>query len=170
MAASTDTDLAKKYLVDDLPNAKLFGSRLHGVLHKIEVGEKLSSLTQGYLKSCNLNALLGFALGQMGRATFEIAAACEQKSRIQLHKEAAENAIAEKARKDAANDAKILAHFAAIEKDPILLRKREARELRSRFDIGFIEPEIYPRAIKLLKDLADGKRLTFKDVIRTLID
>ena len=46
----------------------------------------------------------------------------------------------------------------------MLSRKREARELRDRFDIGFIETEHYSRAMRLLKQVASGNRLAPEDV------
>ena len=72
--------------------------------------------------------------------------------------------MAERARKAESLDAAIKAQFAAMENDPVLRRKREARELRDRFDIGFIEPEHFPRVMRLLKQIAAGKRLQAEDV------
>lgn len=43
-----------------------------------------------------------------------------------------------------------------MENDPVLRKRREARKLRDRFDIGFIESEHYPRAMRRLKQVATG--------------
>ena len=164
MSGSSQAGLAEKYLVDDLPGAALVGARLNGILQKIEAGETLTSLAQAFLTSCGLNSLLALATRQIDRPTFEEAAARERSVRIQRAKEDADRAAAEQARKAEAMDAAVKARFAAIENDPELRRKREARELRDRFDIGFIEPEHYPRAMRLLKRVATGNRLTPEDV------
>lgn len=164
MAGSSQAGLAEKYLVDDLPGAALVGARLNGILQKIEAGETLTSLAEAFLTSGGLNSLLALSTGQIDRPTFEQAAERERSERIQRAKEDADRAAAEQAQKAEAMDAAIKARFAAMENDPVLRRKREARELRDRFDIGFIETEHYPRAMRLLKQVANGHRLTPEDV------
>lgn len=164
MSGSSQTGLAEKYLVDDLPGAALVGARLNGILQKIEAGETLTSLAQAFLTSSGLNSLLAFATGQIDRPAFEEAAARERSARIQSAKDEADRVAAEQARKAEAIDAAVKARFAAMENDPVLRRKREARELRDRFGIGFIEPEHYPRAMRLLKQVASGNRLAPEDV------
>jgi len=164
MSGSTQAGLAEKYLVDDLPGAALVGARLNGILQKIEAGEPLTKLARGFLTSSGLDALVALASGQVDRPSFEEAAAREQLARIQRAKEQAERAAAEQARRVEAMDAAVKARFAAIENDPVLRRKREARELRDRFDIGFIETEHYPRAMRLLKQVASCNRLAPEDV------
>jgi len=164
MSGSSQAGLAEKYLVDDLPGAALVGARLNGILQKIEAGETLTSLAQAFLTSCGLNSLLALATRQIDRPTFEEAAARERSVRIQRAKEDADRAAAEQARKAEAMDAAVKARFAAMENDPMLPRKREARELRDRFGIGFIETEHYPRAMRLLKQVASGNRLAPEDV------
>ena len=164
MSGSSQAGLAEKYLVDDLPGAALVGARLNGVLQKIEAGEPLTSLAQAFLTSGGLNSLLALASGQIDRPTFEEAAARERSDRIQRAKEDADRVIAEQTQKAEAMDAAIKARFAAMDNDPVLRKRREARELRDRFDIGFIETEHYPRAMRLLKQVASGDRLAPEDV------
>jgi hypothetical protein len=84
---------------------------------------------------------LALASGQIDRPTFEEAAACERSDRIQRATDDADRSAAEQARPAEVMDAAVKARFAAIENDPVLCRKREARELRDRFGIGFIETE-----------------------------
>ncbi|MDP2740846.1 MAG: hypothetical protein Q8O82_19585 [Pseudorhodobacter sp.] len=160
MAGSSKDGLAEKYLVDDLPGAALVGARLNGILQKIEAGDTLTSLAQAFLTSGGLNSLLALSAGQMDRPTFEEAAARERSDRIQR----ADRATAAQARKADAMDAAVKARFAARENDPVLRRRREAHELRDRFGIGFIETEHYPRAMRLLKQVTGGNRLTPEDV------
>lgn len=164
MSGSYQAGLAEKYLVDDLPGAALVGARLNGVLQKIEAGEPLTSLAQAFLTSGGHDSLLALATGQIDRPAFEEAAARERSDRIQRAKENADRAAAEQARKAEAMDAAVKARFAAMENDPVLRRKRESRKLRDRFDIGFIETEHYPRAMRLLKQVASGNRLAPEDV------
>ena len=164
MSGSSQASLAEKYLVDDLPGAALVGARLNGILQKIEAGATLNSLAEWFLTSNGLASLLAFASGQIDRPAFEEAAALERSNRIQRAKEDAARAAAEQARKAEAMDAAVKARFAAMENDPVLRRKREARELRDRFDIGFIETEHYPRVMRLLKLVASGDRLAPEDI------
>ena len=164
MSGSSQVGLPEKYLVDDLPGAALVGARLNGIMQKIEAGETLTSLAQSFLMSRGLDSLLALANGQIDRSTFEEAAARERSDRIQRAKENADRAAAEHARKAEAMDAAVKARFAAMENDPVLRRKRESRKLRDRFDIGFIETEHYPRAMRLLKQVASGNRLAPEDV------
>lgn len=164
MSGSSQAGLAEKYLVDDLPGAALVGARLNGILQKIEAGETLTSLAQAFLTSGGLNSLLALATRQIDRPTFEEAAARERSDRIQSAKDEADRVAAEQARKAEAMDAAVKARFATMENDPVLRRKREARELRDRFGIGFIETEYYPRAMRLLKQVASGDRLAPEDV------
>jgi hypothetical protein len=61
-------------------------------------------------------------------------------------------------------DAAIKARFKALENDPALRRKREAKELRGRYGLGFVDPEHYRRVIKLLKQIDGGKRMEPEDI------
>jgi len=164
MSGSSQAGLAERYLVDDLPGAALVGARLNGILQKIEAGETLTSLAQAFLTSGGLNSLLALATGQIDRPTFEEAAARERSDRIQRAKEDADRVTAEQTQKAEAMDAAIKARFAAMDNDPVLRKRREARELWDRFDIGFIETEHYPRAMRLLKQVSSGDRLAPEDV------
>lgn len=163
MSGSSQAGLAEKYLVDDLPGAALVGARLNGILQKVEAGETLTSLAQAFLTSGGLNSLLALATRQIDRPAFEEAAARERSVRIQRAKEDADRAAAEQVRKAEAMDAAVKARFAEMQNDPMLRRKREAH-LRDRFGIGFIETEHYPRAMRLLKQVASGNRLAPEDV------
>ena len=56
------------------------------------------------------------------------------------------------------------AHFAAMANDPVLRRKREAKELRGRFEIGFVESEHLRRVMSLLRQVSDRQRIKPEDV------
>lgn len=164
MSSSRQTGLAEKYLVDDLPGAALAGARLNGILQKIEAGDTVSALAQTFLASSGLHALLAFATSQIDQDAFCDQAARERSDRIKKAKIEADEAAAEQARKKEAMNAAVKARFDAMQNDPALRKKSEARELRNRFDIGFVEREHFPRVMRLLKQVSGGKRLTPDDV------
>lgn len=164
MSASSKAGLAEKYLVDDLPGAVLVGARLNGILQRIEAGEMLSSIAQAFLSSSGLASLLALAAGQIDQLAFQKSAARERSDRIQVAKAEADREAARQAEKAEAVKAAIEARAAERENDPVLRKRREARELRDRFGIGFIEPVHYPRAMRLLAQVACGKRLSPEEV------
>jgi len=165
MLNSTQTKLAEKYLVDDLPGAARVGARLNGILRKIDQGETLTPLARSFLSENSLAALLAFATDELDREAFQKVGKVERSERIQRAKAKAEEEAAERAKQAEAIDAAIKARFAAMENDPVLRPKREARELRDRFDIGFVDPAHYPRVMRLLKQVAAEKRLRPEDVV-----
>ena len=142
MPNSLQTGLAEKYYVDDLPGASLGGARLNGILQKIEAGDTLTVLAQSFLTTNHLLALQALTSGQVDMDAFQNRAAQEREARIQTAKESAVEAMAERTRQAEASALAMKAHFAAMANDPVLRRKREAKELRGRFDIGFVESEL----------------------------
>ena len=161
-------ELAKRYFVDDLPGALRSGARLYGILEKINNGQTLSAMSQSFLERVGLHALNEFASGKIDLEVFNSRAGPEKVARIaatrlQKKLDAAENA--QKAtQKAAAMDAASKAYFQAMENDPVLRRKREAKKLRERYGLGYIEPEHYPRVIKLLKQIDSGTRSKPADI------
>lgn len=65
MSDLTQTDLEKKYLVDDLPGAARAGARLNGILQKIDQGATLTALARSFLADNGLEALLAFATEEL---------------------------------------------------------------------------------------------------------
>lgn len=165
MADLTQTDLAERYLVDDLPGAARVGTRLNGILQKIDQGATLTALARSFLADNGLEALRAFATDALDREAFQTMAERERSERIRKTKAKAEEEAAERDRRAEVMEAAIQARFVAMENDPVLRRKREARELRERFDIGSVDPERYPRVMHLLKQVAAGKRLSPEDVV-----
>jgi hypothetical protein len=164
MSSSLQTLLAEKYYVDDLPGAALVGARLNGILQKIEAGDTLTTLAQSFLATNHLLALQAFTSGQIDLGIFETHGAREREARIQKAQKRAVDAMAERTRKAEASAVAMKAHFAAMANDPILRRKREAKELRGRFGIGFVESEHLRRVMSLLRQVSNRQRLRPEDV------
>lgn len=165
MLNSNQNNLAEKYLVDDLPGAARVGARLNGILRKIDQGETLTPLARSFLSENGLAALLDFATDELDREAFQKVGIVERSERIRMTKANTDEEAAERVMQAEAMDAAIKARFAALKNDPVLRRKREARELRDRFDIGFVDSEFYPRVMRLLKQVDVEKRLRPEDVV-----
>lgn len=164
MTQSLHADLAERYFLEDLPGATQLGARLNGILLKIAAGEQVTALQRQFLATTGLNALNALAAGTISLGEFQEAAEKEQAARIE---EAAAKALkdaAELAERTEARAAAVKATFAAMANDPALRRKREAKELRQRFGVGYIESEDYPRAMALLRQVANGQRLKVDDL------
>ena len=164
MTRSLHADLAIRYFLEDLPGANQLGARLNGILLKIDSGEQVTALQRQFLATTGLRALNALADGKTTLDEFRAAAEQEQAARIE---EAAVKALkdeAELSERAQAKAAAVKATFAAIANDPTLRRKRQAKELRQRFDVGYIESEDYPRAMALLRQVANGQRLKVEDL------
>ncbi|MHA6316228.1 hypothetical protein ACXYN8_01010 [Altererythrobacter sp. CAU 1778] len=161
MLPSEQSSLATKYLVDDLPGARKIGARLYGILAKFDAGAPVSELARDYLLANGLHCLHALVDGRTDLDNFKREAAIERTHRIDKAEIAASEAAAEEARCQAER----AAASAAIFSDPRYKRRQEAKQLRRKFKLGAIEPEHYPRVIRLLKALAKGKRLRPEDVV-----
>lgn len=161
MPPSEPSRLATKYLVDDLPGARQVGSRLHGILTKFDAGAPVSELARAYLLANKLHCLHALIDGQIDFGTFKRNAVAERAHRMDMAEIAAmEAATAEERRK-----AELAAASATIFADPSYKRRQEAKQLKRRFNLGYIEPENYPRVMRLLQALAIGTRLKPEDVL-----
>ena len=157
--------LASRYFLDDLPGASQSGARLNGILKKIDDGVPLSGLSLGFLATNKLDALCLLVAGEIGWEAFQQKAKLERADRIALaDKRAAESAeaLAAQAMQRAAE---LKEFFAAQASDPKLKRQREAKELRQRFAIGFVDSGHYPRVMSLLRRVSSGGRLNADDVV-----
>ena len=164
MTRSLHADLAERYFLEDLPGATQLGARLNGILLKIDAGEQMTALQRQFLATTGLHALVTLADGKTTLGEFRAEAKKEQAARIE---EAAAKAVkdaAELAERTEAKAAAVKATFAAMANDPALRRKREAKELRHRFGVGYIESEDYRRAMALLRQVANGQRLKVDDL------
>lgn len=161
MTPPAQSSLAAKYIVDDLPGAGQVGSRLHGILVRIEAGAPVSQLARDYLLANGLLCLHELVEGQTDPEAFEREAAVERAERIGLAKVASIKAAADDAKRRAERAAASASFFS----DPAYKRRQEAKQLRRKFDVGYIEPEHYPRAIPLLRAVSQGQRLQPEDVM-----
>lgn len=159
MTRSLHADLAQRYFLEDLPGAIQLGARLNGILLKIVAGEPVTALQRQFLVTTGLRALDALAEGQATLEEFQAAAQREQAARIEAASAKALKDAAQLAERTEARAAAVKATFAAMANDPALRRKREAKELRQRFGVGYIESEDYPRAMALLRQVANGQRL-----------
>ena len=157
--------LAERYILDDLPGASQIGARLNGILVKVDAGEPLSKLSQSFLAASKLEALQAMINGEIDWATYQEKAKLERTERIErAEKQAAVDAAAHAAQAaQRATDLKD--YFAARANDPKLRRQKEAKELRSRFGIGYVDAEFYPRVMALLRRVSNGDRLNAGDVV-----
>lgn len=163
MTRSQHADLAERYLLEDLPGASQLGARLNGILLKIDAGEQVTSLQRHFLVTTGLNALTGLTDGKITQTEFRALAKQELAVRIEEASAKAVKDAAERAACAEAQAAAIKEIFAARARDPVLRRKREARELRQRFGIGYVESEDYPRVMALLRQVANRQRLKAED-------
>ncbi|OJW71770.1 MAG: hypothetical protein BGO57_08025 [Sphingomonadales bacterium 63-6] len=161
MAHAQQTSLAAKYVVDDLPGARQIGSRLHGILTSLDAGSPVSQRARDYLVASDLRCLHALAEGRTDLDSFKREAAIERTHRMKLAEVAARKAAAD----DAKRKAELAAASAAIFNDPAYKRRQEAKQLRREFNLGYIEPEHYPRVMPLLRTLKQGQRLRPKDVV-----
>ena len=164
MTRSLHADLAQRYFLEDLPGAAQLGARLNGILLKIDAGEPVTGLQRQFLVTTGLRALDALAEGQATLEEFQAAAQREQAARIEEASVKALKDAAELAERAEARAAAVKATFAAMANDPALRRKREAKELRQRFGVGYIESDDYPRVMALLRQVANGQRLKVDDL------
>lgn len=164
MTRSLHADLAQRYFLEDLPGAAQLGARLNGILLKIDAGEPVTALQRQFLVTTGLRALDALAEGQATLEEFQAAAQREQAARIEEASVKALKDAAELPERAEARAAAVKATFAAMANDPALRRKREAKELRQRFGVGYIESDDYPRVMALLRQVANGQRLKVDDL------
>ena len=96
MLNSNQTNLAEKYLVDDLPGAARVGARLNGILRKIDQGETLTPLARSFLSENGLAALLAFATDELDREAFQKVGIVERSERIRMAKAKTDEEAAER--------------------------------------------------------------------------
>lgn len=164
MTRSPHADLAKRYFLEDLPGATQLGARMNGILLKIDTGEQVTALQRQFLAKTGLHALVTLADGKTTLAEFRAAAEQEQAARMEEASAKALKDAVELAERTEARAAAVKATFAAMANAPALHRKREAKELRQRFGVGYIESEDYPRVMALLRQVANGQRPKIEDL------
>jgi len=118
------SDLAQKYLVDDLPGATTPGARLHGILKTIEAGRVPTAHVLAFLAERGLLCLHDLAAGNLTLESFRAQSSIERDSRIAKARQQAAAKAAALENQAALRDAKIETHFEAMENDPVLKRRR----------------------------------------------
>ncbi len=161
---NTNLGLAARYLVDDLPGARQVGARLNGILCKIEAGESPSAATLQFLAERGLEAIRACVISQRDWSEFSEQAEAERRERIErAEQKAADDAVA-LAQAAESRAATVKQYFAERENDPVFRRRRESKELRNRFGIGNVDADQYRRIMRLLSELAAGRRLSPSDL------
>ena len=163
MADPTCIDIARHYTVEDLPAAKLVGSRLQGILERLYRGNKLSPLALSFLQSQGLNALFLLASGRVDLEGFRKAGIAERavrtKAAAAAEAEAREcNAIRdEKARLIVERDE---AARRAREGDPDVIAVVNAHKLRKRFGFTVIEEADVATLMDIVRSIDSGQRMS----------
>ncbi len=165
-------ELARKFLVDDLPGASTPFTRMQGVLTACLAGKPLSPHNESFLQSRGLLVLVAFAKGEMGEDAFIQRAMAEQQSRKQQAEQRqlslTRDAERAKAQREAAQAAMWAEHEAArlrAERDPRNIARRKGRELRERFGIhDYVDPDLFSRLMQILTRLSGNSRLPEQDV------
>lgn len=170
--ATLPSELALRYLVDDLPGAGVPFSRIQNILDAVSSGRLLSIGGEEFLKSRELFALVAFAKGEVGEDAFKISALTEQKSRL-LQAEKARQLGTKKAAVEAAEfEARQRLMWAEREaarlreeRDPKNIAKRRNRALREKFGVDFfVDPDLYPQLMNILRLLEGARRLQESEV------
>ena len=78
MEGAVQNNLADQYFVDDQLSAARAGTRLNGILVKLNAGEPLSLLSQNFLATRGFKALYGLASGSINWVAFKKAARMER--------------------------------------------------------------------------------------------
>ena len=163
MQSVTLLALATQYLVDDLPAATRPGTRLHGILVRMKDGEALTEASLLWLRQVGLAALHGLAMGTISSEEFRNRSADERSKRIITAKADAEREATVLAERAAYLETASKANFVKMENDPLQRRRSEAKDLRRKYGVGYVEPEHYPRVMKLIKRLDSGNRISAEE-------
>lgn len=165
MKHAPSDDLADRYLLDDLSGAKQTGARLNGILVKIDARNPISEWSLQFLTSNRLESLAALACGELEWEAYVQRAGEEQVERVAQALAMGQKSAAEAAEREQALAAAVSANFAALERDPSLRRRRESKELRRRFGMGYIEPDDYHRVMQVLRQLANKQRINTDDIV-----
>lgn len=158
-------DLARRYCVDDLPGAIIPGSWLRTLLERIEAGPPLGPLSSAGLEQRGFAALRALTSGEMTFDAFQKQARAEQQDRLAAERQRAEHDEGKRRAREAELAANIDAFFAAQQNDPAHRRREEERQLKARYGIGYVEHDVYPRFMSLIRRIDAGQRILAEDVV-----
>ncbi|MCI5122530.1 MAG: hypothetical protein D3908_15350 [Candidatus Electrothrix sp. AUS4] len=170
----TDKDAASKYHVDDITSALTPGGRLSNILKQLEEGKPLSRYTQQYLRDSGLFALLDYYEKKEAiLANFSHNARQEQTER---RAEAEAKAVAKRAEEKLKEKARLAqlkkeqeqaaAKQRAFDNNPKNIAKKKQDKLRRKYDLSdFIERDLFPRLMRILRQVDSGARLSEEEII-----
>ncbi|EXI92813.1 MAG: hypothetical protein AW12_00293 [Candidatus Accumulibacter sp. BA-94] len=176
----TMMDLAKRYLVNDLPGATIPASRLHNILNTLEQGRDLSAISLSYMSQLGLFALQQLAQRKISYEAFREVAGAEQSRREQAAE--GERLARELTRlaKEAEYKARETARFVEFERerqraeaarraresDPKYIAKMRDQRLLERYGLDqFIGRQCPAHLMELLHRVGSGKRFSDEDVL-----
>jgi hypothetical protein len=159
-------NLAKYYLVDDVPSAATGGTRLSNILESLANGLSLTATSRRFLMERGLLTLVKFADREISEEQFSQLARAERDRRTaatEIQRRASES---EAAARQAAMWASLKAERTKRESDPKFIAKQKNQELRRKYDVDhFVEEHQFTRLITLLHKLDMRSRLSEEDFI-----
>ncbi len=166
--SATPTELAQRYLLDDLPGALTAGSRLHNLLESVAKGKPLSDPGRAFLNSKGAGDYAELLDGQITEAEYVARAQPARDRRMaeaalarQLAEEQAAAAEKEAEARQAAMWERLTRERIARESDPRYIAKMRNREIRSRFGIdGHVDETHFHKVMGVLRKLDAGTRLS----------
>jgi hypothetical protein len=132
------TDMAEKFLLDDVPGARVPASRIRGILEKISAHRGLTPLQEHFLRQEGHQSLLQFAQGVVDLNEFQMRAAQEREARVAKREIKAKLEAEESARRSEISNRKNAAIF--TEQKRKMARRNKVRELPDHFDLPFVPP------------------------------
>lgn len=166
------TKIADYYFLDDIPSAKIPGTRIQTILLKFHQENKISDASLNYLINLKLNALVKYARKLLSFDEF-IGEASKEQAKRKIHKdeesrkaiETAEEREKERESVRKKQQEKQEQERQRLSKDPKHIAKLKNQNLRDKYGVcGFIEPEFLKRMMKIIRDIDSGKRLGAADV------
>jgi len=191
----TMMDLAKRYLVNDLPSATIPASRLHNILNTLEQGRDLSAISLSYMSQLGLFALQQLAQRRISYEAFREVAGAEQSRREQAAEGERLTRELTRLAKEAEYTAREAARFADVqrelqradaarfvefererqraeaarrarESDPKYIAKMRDQRLLARYGLDqFIGWQCPAHLMEILHRVGSGKRFSDEDVL-----
>lgn len=187
-------EVAIKYHVEDLDSSLIPGSRLSNILQDLESGRPISNITQEFLRSKGLLALLHYAKKDISFVEFVEAAEQEDPERRRAAKITVLKEQAEQKKKKAALSAKRLQEievlFAkrmlekkallarmkltperdetenrAFDNDPQNIAKANQLKLKHKYDLLHIKKADFPKLMDILHRVDNGLRLSEDEIV-----
>jgi len=166
-------DLAKRYWVDDIPNASTEGTRLNKILVSIDQGQPLTVASKNFLIERGLKVLANYPDGSGDKIQVEQQAILERDARIAaaftLTESSDARALANQAEakeREAAMWARLDEERAKRESDPKFIAKQKNRELRRKYGVDiFIEEDDFKQLMTILRKIDARSRLSDEEAV-----